>query len=77
MIDLTKCNDKCFAEHTEGCTLLTEYYRCDYTCDFYKPIGCKDWIRIGNEIYPPEEYEEVFGTVDNRPPVWVIRTVKE
>lgn len=33
-----------------------------YRCPFYKPDGCKDWVRIEDEdgcsLIPPEEYYE-------------------
>ena len=45
-----------------GCKLLTiEHKSCGtYKCPFYKPKGCKDWIRVedrqGVSIVPEEEY---------------------
>jgi hypothetical protein len=33
-------------------------------CPFYKPIGCKDWIRVedcqGVHLVPPEEWRKVW-----------------
>lgn len=34
----------------------------NYYCSFYKPVGCKDWIRrdrgMSVELIPPEMYEK-------------------
>lgn len=59
-------NEKCFAEWgSDGCKALK--YRletCGTTdCPFYKPEGCKDWIRTESEngkirFEPPEVYYE-------------------
>ncbi len=49
------------------CAALTEADKnCgSYRCPFYKPNGCKDWIRIedkdGYNLIPPEEYYEARG----------------
>lgn len=60
MVEISKIQDKCFAEMRGVCAVLAEYKSCDPTCSFYKPVGCEDWIRreIGEEIWliPPEEY---------------------
>lgn len=49
------------------CTgLTTSDERCgSYRCPFYKPKGCKDWVRIEDEdgcsLIPPEEYYAARG----------------
>ena len=64
-IDLKYVNDPCFAAFnvrgTNGCRVLREMSKtCNFKCPFYKPQGCKDWIRVeeGHDIsiVPPEEY---------------------
>ena len=65
MIDLQDCIDKCYAEISHDCSLLVETAeQCNYKCAFYKPSGCKDWIRMMHNgravICPPEEYERRF-----------------
>jgi hypothetical protein len=64
-IDLTKINEPCFAliggRSSGWCSiLLTTHTDCGtYRCPFYKPRGCKDWIRIedrmGINLIPKEE----------------------
>ncbi len=62
-IDLKYVHDPCYAEMTGGaCRALSEkmeYCRSE-RCPFYKPKGCKEWIRVedrnGTNIVPPEEY---------------------
>lgn len=62
-IDLKKINSPCFAlsKALKGCKVLihTEEECCTYKCPFYKPDGCKDWVRIedrtGINLIPPEE----------------------
>ena len=61
MIDLQDCIDKCYAEISHDCSLLVETAeQCNYKCAFYKPKGCRDWIRVETKrhicIVPPEEY---------------------
>lgn len=45
---------------TKNCKILTVKCSGKDNCPFYKPEGCKDWIRVvrDNEewIMPPEEY---------------------
>lgn len=61
--------------------LISESPACNYTCPFYKPTGCKDWIRVeeGSQILivPPEVYfkgsEDEEG--EGKPPTWKIRRV--
>lgn len=55
----------CFARMFDDCTALapqTVMHGCGtYRCPFYKPSGCKDWIRLERPNYmvllPPEEVE--------------------
>lgn len=62
-IDLRYINEPCFAEMSgNGCRALSarsEHCR-SQKCPFYKPKGCKDWIRIedksGINVVPYEEY---------------------
>lgn len=62
-IDLRYIKDPCFAEMAgKGCRALSvksEYCR-SQKCPFYKPQGCKDWVRVedkrGISVVPPEEY---------------------
>lgn len=55
---------RCFADTRYSCGLLLE---CEdgcgtYECKFYKPKGCRDWVRIDTEevvqMYAPEELGE-------------------
>jgi len=62
-IDLKYTHDKCFAESFKGmCRILTTQSDTCRTvnCPFYKPDGCKEWVRIEDErgvnLIPPEEY---------------------
>lgn len=76
MINLKEINSKCFAyekEKTGVCDVMeinVEKENCNYTCPFYKPIGCDDWIKRerGNEIWliPPEEYIEYAERIKNK-----------
>lgn len=65
MIELTKCTDKCFAESLGQCRVLsqTKADGCNYKCPFYKPVGCKEWVRIATDngvwLLTPEEYEDI------------------
>ena len=64
MIDLTTCTDKCFADSFGTCRVLIRTAKnCNATCPFYKPKGCKDWVRMtaGDKVLllTPEEYEEL------------------
>jgi hypothetical protein len=49
----------CFGKRPTGCSAIKRK-KCPRWCDFYKPAGCKDWIRVerGDEVWliPPEEY---------------------
>ena len=65
MIELEECIDRCFLDKAGKCTVLKEMAdECNYTCPFYKPKGCGDWVRMkhhGHEVIcPPEEYERKF-----------------
>lgn len=66
MIDLEGCTDKCFADMVGQCAVLSESIstECNSVCPFYKPTGCKDWVRVedyeGIWLYSPEEYEKEF-----------------
>lgn len=73
MIELKDCTDRCFAEVMEQCGLLTEITNCDYTCPFYKPKGCRDWVRTDDKLYAPEEYAETFKPTEDKHPVWRIK----
>lgn len=52
----------CAYSITVNCSALTiADEQCgSYRCPFYKPQGCKDWVRIEDEdgcnLIPPEEY---------------------
>jgi len=61
-IDLTKVNETCFAKTSLGICRIFGILRDDcgsYKCPFYKPDGCKAWVRIedrtGVNLIPPEE----------------------
>lgn len=83
MIDLQECTDMCYAEKVGVvCDILIEpETECNYKCPFYKPRGCKDWIRIthnGRQVLcPPEEYERRFKVEDKAESAlhWRIGTV--
>lgn len=63
-IDLRYIKDPCHftTPRYGGCKLLTtDHKQCGtYKCPFYKPQGCKDWIRVedrqGVSLVPAEEY---------------------
>lgn len=62
-VDLKQTRQTCHAYTLSGdCASMTSYHReCgSYRCPFYKPQGCKDWIRVEDEdginLIPPEEY---------------------
>ena len=64
-IDLQAATEPCCALIGGVCT-ASEKMRSDcgsYLCPFYKPAGCKDWIRVEDEegisLVPPEEYYAV------------------
>ena len=65
MIDLTGIKDKCCAQQHGQCTVMSAdiQLECNYRCPFYKPEGCKDWIRIEAKgrvlLYSPEEMQGV------------------
>lgn len=48
-----------------------------YKCPFYKPKGCKDWIRVEDEegvnLIPPEEYYALAKKEAEKPRVWKVR----
>jgi len=62
-IDLKRIDSPCFAlsKITNGCKILkrTDENCNTYKCPYYKPVGCKDWVRIedrhGINLIPPEE----------------------
>ena len=65
MINVKDCTDKCTALVFGECTALNEREcdpsKYDYSCcDFYKPAGCEDWVRVEEDgeawFYTPEEY---------------------
>ena len=65
-VDLKRSEDPCFASigygESSGCRVLSKMFDgCGtYRCPFYKPEGCRDWIRIddrmGVNLIPPEDY---------------------
>lgn len=62
-IDLKRINDKCFAKSVRDSCRITSAVndKCGtYRCPFYKPEGCKDWVRIedntGINLIPPEDF---------------------
>lgn len=61
MIDLRVEEGRCFAAFMGGkdCAILQKMpKKCTARhCRFYKPKGCRDWVRINNALFPPEEYE--------------------
>lgn len=59
MVEISKCKEPCFADRQGVCAVLTT--DCDGThCGFYKPAGCKDWIKLEHNgqvwLLAPEEY---------------------
>lgn len=71
MINLDECKDRCFATVLGECTVMDfPNDTCDSSCPFYKPVGCKDWIRLNikgvNVIVAPEENERRFGSEKDR-----------
>lgn len=61
-IDLKRISEPCFGlSRTYDCRVLKggDVNCGTYKCPFYKPIGCKDWVRIedrqGVNLIPPEE----------------------
>ena len=62
-IDLRYCIERCVNLKIGGCAVLCKAEpQCNYKCPFYKPEGCRDWIRVedrdGIAVVPPEEYYE-------------------
>ena len=64
-IDLCMTNDPCFAlTYDRDCKILiVPHTKCGtHKCPFYKPMGCKDWIReedgTGVNLIPPEDWLE-------------------
>lgn len=62
-VDLTMVKDPCFALNVDGdCRARSTPHAkcCTYKCPFYKPVSCKDWVRVedrqGVNLIPPEEY---------------------
>ena len=61
-IDLTRVNEPCFAKTKLGMCRVYGTMTVDcgsYKCPFYKPEGCKEWVRIedrtGVNLIPPED----------------------
>lgn len=82
MIDLKEMYDRCFAREAGDCTILKDIEICGNGCPFYKPYGCKDWVRVkqsnGEMLYTPEEYERSFKDEINDEPkavYWRIKSV--
>lgn len=65
-INLKNVDDPCFAMigHSQGCRVLMQTHeRCgSYKCPFYKPKGCKDWVRIDDRmgVYQPKDEPQPF-----------------
>ena len=68
-VNLMYLQEPCWAlaSYDSGCKLLIakEPGCCSYKCPFYKPINCRDWVRIedkdGINLIPPEEaYGKAF-----------------
>lgn len=62
-VDVIRMTEPCFALGRDGgCRILVlKQDGCGTAkCPFYKPYGCKDWIRKetkdGLEFIPPEDY---------------------
>ena len=72
-IDLKRVNDPCYAMGKFGCTVLNERFEhCGtYKCHFYKPVNCKNWIRIedrtGINLIPPEEFKSCYKLTKEAP----------
>lgn len=61
-IDLTHIKEPCFALTRDGecrVVIMPDFTCGTHKCPFYKPIDCKDWVRIedrqGVNLIPPEE----------------------
>lgn len=62
-VNLKQINEPCFAEigRNNGCRVLskTDDSCGTYRCPFYKPQGCREWVRIddrmGVNLIPPED----------------------
>ena len=61
-INLKNINEPCFAKTKLGVCRVYGLFQegCgSYKCPFYKPAGCKEWVRIedrtGINLIPPEE----------------------
>ena len=56
--------------------LIKENPSCDYTCPFYKPEGCRDWVRTEQNgcitLVPPEEYIARRMQLREKAPVWKV-----
>lgn len=67
MVEISDCEERCFALWAGGCSILTSKTKEDCTarCPFYKPQGCEDWIRREDKdeiwLIPPEEYVNPVG----------------
>lgn len=54
---------RCFAQTADGCSALMGVHgKCGtYLCPLYKPVGCRDWVRLDTRhvvrLYAPEEVE--------------------
>lgn len=63
MIDVSEIKETCFAKIFYQCTLLTKT-DCN-NCNFYKPKGCEDWVRLERDgrtvLLAPEEYEKRYS----------------
>ena len=65
-INAKSIDEPCFAKlRNGGCRALAVISdNCGRDCPFYKPTGCKDWVRIedkmGVNFIPPEEYRDYY-----------------
>lgn len=62
-IDLNMTKEPCYGLTIDGnckVRVTTHNHCCTAKCPFYKPIDCRDWVRIedhqGVHLIPPEEY---------------------
>lgn len=81
-INLLETRQPCHAFRvTDACqSLKRDHKKCgSYRCPFYKPEGCKDWVRIEDEdginLIPPEEYVAARKAKAGEPkiPTWKVR----
>ena len=77
-IDLKNTREKCFAATDGMCgmKILNEEACNSYRCPFYKPQGCRDWIRVERAdrimLVPPEEYFARKKPSEEKLPTWKV-----